>query len=153
MGFSYIGATYLCLLLVPNLLWARHQPAGYTSENEAKIFVLLERAGEISVSITAVLSVSCNPEAGKQTWLLVASLLCMLLYECYWIRYFRRPCLQTFYNPLLHIPLPGALLPILAFFLLGCYGQAWLMLLATCILAIGHLQIHNQHRKELSSAG
>ena len=28
-GFSYVGAIYLAMLTIPNLIWTKHQPAGY----------------------------------------------------------------------------------------------------------------------------
>ncbi len=39
-GFSYIGLLFLLLLAVPNLLWTRRLPAGYSTQGENKILLL-----------------------------------------------------------------------------------------------------------------
>ena len=35
-GFSYVGAIFLIMLLVPNLIWSKHKPVDYDKyvENE-----------------------------------------------------------------------------------------------------------------------
>ena len=58
--------------------------------------------------------------------------------------------LHDFYSDFLHIPLAGATLPVLAFFLLGIHGQVIWMLLSITILGIGHIGIHLQHALQLS---
>lgn len=50
------------------------------------------------------------------------------------------------------IPVAGATLPVIAFFLLGVYGKVVWMLIATLILGIGHIGIHLQHRKNIDIA-
>ena len=61
--------------------------------------------------------------------------LAMLLYEGYWIRYFRsRQEMTDFYSSFLGIPVAGASLPVAAFSLLGIYGRNPLMLLAVTVL-------------------
>lgn len=75
----------------------------------------------------------------------------MLLYELWWFRYFRsQRKLSDFYSSFLFIPLAGATLPVLAFFLLGIYGRVFWMLIAAVLLGIGHIGIHLQHKRELS---
>ena len=77
--------------------------------------------------------------------------LAMLLYEGYWIRYFRsRQEMTDFYSSFLGIPVAGASLPVAAFSLLGIYGRNPLMLLAVTVLGIGHIGIHLAHRREVS---
>lgn len=51
------------------------------------------------------------------------------------------------YNSFLGIPLAGATLPVIAFFLLGIYGKVIWLLAATIILGVGHIGIHIQHGK------
>ena len=78
-------------------------------------------------------------------------ILSLLLYEGYWIRYFRsRQEMTDFYSSFLGIPVAGASLPVAAFFLLGIYGRNPLMLLAVTVLGIGHIGIHLAHRREVS---
>mgnify|MGYP000912400262 CR=1 FL=1 len=46
-GFSYVGLIFLLMLTVPNLLWTRHQPVGYTAQNENKVLLAFERVGQV----------------------------------------------------------------------------------------------------------
>ena len=81
---------------------------------------------------------------------LLASFLMMLLYEIYWIRYFKsEKTMQDMYSGILGIPVAGATLPVLAFFLLGVYGKNIPMIISTVILGIGHIGIHLQHKKQI----
>lgn len=83
-------------------------------------------------------------------WLLVSAIF-MLMYEIYWIRYFRsQKSLEDFYSSLLGIPVAGATLPIIAFLLLGIYGKNIWMIVWVIILGIGHIGIHLQHKKQLN---
>lgn len=152
-GFSYIGLLYLLMLFIPNLLWAKHQPAGYEKYvvRENRILVILERIGEVSVC-TVVLIFSDFNIGSIRPWSLVlaASFLLMVLYEIYWIRYFKsEKRMQDFYSSLWGIPLAGATLPVAAFFLLGVYGKNLLLIVAVVILGIGHIGIHMGHAREI----
>ena len=65
------------------------------------------------------------------------------------MRYFKSERrLADFYSSLLGIPVAGATLPVLAFFLLGIYGKVVWMLIASVILGIGHIGIHLEHSRE-----
>lgn len=150
-GFSYIGLVYLLLLFVPNILWARRQPEGYRSSGENKALLALERVGQALCTVTILFFSDTNPR-GIEPWLwwLAVSAFLMLLYECYWIRYFRGGhTLGDFYRPFLGIPLPGATLPVMAFLLLGVYGKLIWLILAAVMLGIGHIGIHMQHQRGL----
>ena len=46
-GFSYIGLLFLLMLLIPNIIWSKRKPQGYTSEKENKILLFFERLGEV----------------------------------------------------------------------------------------------------------
>ena len=74
----------------------------------------------------------------------------MIIYEFWWIRYFKSDKkLSDFYSSLFGIPVAGATLPVIAFFILGIYGESIAMLIAVAILGIGHIGIHLQHRADL----
>lgn len=74
----------------------------------------------------------------------------MIMYEAWWVRYFRSErMLSDFYSSFLGIPLAGAALPVIAFFMLGIYGKVVCMLIAAFILGIGHIGIHIQHKFSL----
>ena len=142
------------MLFIPNILWSRKKPLGYSSETENKILVLLERIGEVSVCCCALLFSNFNlREWTSWSWWLIAAFLLMAMYELWWIRYFRgERKLSDFYSSFLLVPLAGATLPVLAFFTFGIYGKSYTMLLATVILGIGHIGIHMQHKKEIGFA-
>lgn len=151
LGFSYIGLLFLLMLFIPNMMWTGKKPQGYNPENENKILLVFERIGEMLTCCCALVFSDFNIHKWTpwSLWLAAAFLL-MLMYEAWWVRYFRSErALADFYSDLLGIPLAGATLPVIAFFMLGIYGKVIWMLIATVILGIGHIVIHMEHRKEL----
>ena len=83
---------------------------------------------------------------------LLASFVLMILYEVFWIRYFRsEKTMKDFYSSILGIPVAGATLPVLAFLLLAIYGKNIILGIAVVILGIGHIGIHLMHRREIES--
>lgn len=152
-GFSYIGLIFLIMLMAPNLLWTQNKPMDYDKYvvNEKKVLAILERIGEVSVSCLVLIFSDFNIQgiSAWGIWLLAACIL-MILYEVYWIRYFKSAkTMQDFYGSLLGVPVAGASLPVAAFFLLGIYGRNPLLIMAVIILGIGHIGIHLEHRKEI----
>lgn len=150
LGFSFVGFVFLSMLIVPNLIWSRHLPQGYAPQRENRVLVILERVGQICVTCTALIFSDFNlrPWSYWSLWLAAAFFL-MLLYECWWIRYFRSTrSLQDFYSSFLGIPVAGAILPVVAFLLLGVYGRVIWFLLSAAVFGIGHIGIHLQHRRE-----
>ena len=155
-GFSYVGLIYLAMLMIPNLIWARNKPKNYEqyARNENRALLALERIGEVLVSAAALVFSDFNlrPWNAWCLWL-VLSFALMLLYEVFWIRYFRSGrTMRDFYRGFAGIPVAGATLPVVAFFLLGVYGRNIPMLLSTVILGIGHIGIHLTHAKEVKNA-
>lgn len=151
VGFSYVGLLFLLMLFIPNIIWARDQSATKPIQAENKILGLLERIGQALVTTIALIFSDFNPN-GWSLWTLwlVAAVIFMVMYEAWWIRYFRsKKTITDFYSSFAGVPVAGATLPIIAFFLLGIYGQVIWMLLAVLILGIGHIGIHLQHRKAL----
>ena len=154
IGFSYIGLLFLLLLFIPNLIWTRNLPQNYSSEHESKVLLFFERIGEVLTCCCALLFSDFNLRPWTSwTWWLIAAFLLMSMYEFWWIRYFKSERkLNDFYRSFLGIPVAGASLPVLAFFLLGIYGRVIWMPLSATLLGIGHIGIHLQHRKEINSA-
>lgn len=155
-GFSYIGLIYLLMLFIPNMIWAKNQPKDYEkyAVNENKVLLALERTGEVLVCCLALIFSDFNIKGISlwSLWLLVSFLL-MVLYEGYWIRYFKSARMMAdFYSSFCGIPLAGATLPVLAFFLLGIYGKNVFLLAGTVVLGIGHIGIHYNHKKEITSS-
>lgn len=147
LGFSYIGLLFLLMLFIPNIIWTRNMPQNYSAENENKFLQILERMGEVLTTCCALIFSDFNIRYVSvwSLWL-AAAFVVMVLYEVWWIRYFRsEKRLDDFYSSLLGVPYAGATLPVAAFFLLGIYGKVIWMLIAAVILGIGHIGIHIQH--------
>lgn len=152
-GFSYIGLIFLLMLMLPNLIWSKNKPKNYDVyvKNENKVLLIFERIGEISVTCLSLIFSDFNIiQISYWSIILLLAFLIMLLYEIYWIRYFRSPkTMKDMYSSLLGIPVAGATLPVIAFFLLGIYGKNIFLIIATIILGIGHIGIHLNHQKEI----
>ncbi len=151
-GFSYVGLVFLVMLFVPNLFWTKNKPIDYEkyAANENKLLLILERSGEVLVTCTALIFSDFNVRLSVWSLWLMAAFLLMILYEIYWIRYFRsEKTMADFYSSLLGIPVAGATLPVAAFLLLGIYGKNPIMLVSVVILGIGHIGIHLNHKKEI----
>ncbi|MEL7609218.1 MAG: hypothetical protein AAGU74_06900 [Bacillota bacterium] len=149
LGFSYIGLLFLLMLTVPNLLWIKNRPEGYDFKGESRVLLLFERAGQALVPCTALIFSDFNlkPWSLWTLWLIAACAL-MILYECWWVRYFRSDrTIKAFYSGFLGIPAAGATLPVAAFLLLGIYGKVIWLVLSVIVLGIGHIGIHLRHQK------
>jgi len=152
-GFSYVGLVFLLMLAVPNMIWTKYKPEGYTNQNENRTLLVLERAGQVCVTCTALMFSDYNIH-GWTTWSfwLIAAFALMVLYEYWWIRYFRsKRQLKDFYRSLWGIPVAGATLPVAAFFFLGIYGKVVWLMVSVVILGIGHIGIHLQHLRDINS--
>lgn len=156
-GFSYTGLIFLVMLLIPNLFWAKNKPKNYEKYviNESRVFLCFERIGEVAVSCLALIFSDFNPTrfSAWESLLLAAGVL-MILYEIYWVRYFRSAkTMRDFYSSLLGIPVAGATLPVAAFLLLGAYGRNRPLIAAVAVLGIGHIGIHLSHMREVKNCG
>ena len=153
-GFSYIGLVFLLMLFIPNFFWTKNKPKGYEqyAKNENKALLILERAGEVAVSCLVLIFSDFNPQGlSVRLFWLVAAFGCMILYELYWIRYFRsEKTMKDFYNSYSGVPVAGATLPVLSVLLIAVYGKNPFLFAAGIILGIGHVGIHLMHKKELA---
>ncbi len=161
LGFSVTGLIFLLMLYIPNILSSKFLPEGYMdlSSPENRILQFLEKAGEIGITIAAVMFSDFNPriiisENGIQfpaafSYLFLAFIV-MVIYELYWIHYFRsEKTMKDFYYDYAGVPLAGATLPVLAALLLSAYGKNLYMLAAAVCLGIGHVGIHYKHWKSV----
>ncbi len=139
------------MLMIPNIIWTKNRPEGYDKYvgKESKILLIFERAGEVSVTCLVLIFSDFNINyISAWSFILLFAFFLMVLYEVFWIRYFRSSkTMSDFYSSLLGIPVAGATLPVAAFLLLGIYGRNILLIIATVILGIGHIGIHLNHRK------
>ena len=155
-GFSYVGLIFLLMLFIPNFMWTKNKPEGYDglTKNENRILLALERIGEATVTALMLIFSSNDVRGvdGRLAWLAAAFVL-MVLYEIFWIRYFRsEKTMKDFYGSLLGIPVPGATLPVIAVLLVAVYGKNPYLFAAGVILGIGHIGIHLGHRKEAAGS-
>lgn len=150
-GFSCMGLIFLVLLFIPNTVWTKRKPQGYTPQKGNRILFCFERAGEVLTCCCALIFSDFNWSGySAWVWWLFAAAVCMLLYELWWVRYFHSERkLSDFYSSFLGIPVAGATLPVVAFFFLGIYGKVIWMMISAVILGIGHIGIHLEHRREL----
>ncbi|MBR4404488.1 MAG: alpha/beta hydrolase [Clostridiales bacterium] len=152
IGFSYIGLIWLIMLFVPNFIWTKNKPKDYDeyAKKENKVLLVFERVGQFIVTPAALIFSNFNIH--KITFwsvVLLISFICMVIYEIFWIRYFKsEKTMKDFYRNMFGFKVPGASLPVAAFFLLGIYGGNIIMIAGAIILGIGHIGIHLQHRKE-----
>lgn len=156
-GFSYVGLIFLVMLMLPNLMWTKNRPKDYEKyvANESRVLLAFERIGEILVSCASIIFSDFNIKPwSSRTWWLIAAFLLMVLYEVYWIRYFKsEKTMKDFYSSLLGIPVAGATLPVLAFLMLAVYGKSIILGASVLILGIGHIGIHLMHKREIEQQG
>lgn len=151
-GFSYVGLIYLAMLFIPNLFWTKRKPKDYENyvRNENKILKIFESVGQVFVTSTVLIFKDFNISVSVWSVWLIISFMFMILYEIYWIRYFKsEKTMKDFYSGLLGIPVAGASLPVIAFFLLGIYGRNIPLVISAVILGIGHIGIHINHKNEI----
>ena len=161
-GFSLTGLIFLLMLYIPNLIWAKKgQPKDYEKyvKNENKVLLIMERIGEVSISCLMLIfpatnpHVLFNPEGIYFEWklmLIVTAFVLLILYECYWIKYFRsKKTMKCFYSSFAGFPLAGATLPVIAAFLISVHSLNAILIVSSIILGIGHIGIHLMHSKEV----
>ena len=153
LGFSYVGLIFLVMLMAPNLLWTKRQPQGYKDyvNHESKLLLAFERVGEalVTVLVLIVRDFNLSPLSPWSLWL-AGSFLLMVLYEVWWVRYFRSErTMADFYSSILGVPVAGATLPVIACLLLAVYGKNPLLFAAGVLLGVGHIGIHLGHRREI----
>ena len=152
-GFSYIGLIFLLMLYIPNIIWSKNLPKDYDKyvKNENKILLFLERIGEVLVTFLSLIFTDFNiNKISYWSVILLVAILLMMLYEIYWIRYFKsNKTMKDMYSSILGIPVAGATLPVLSFLLLGIYGKNIYLIMSVVILGIGHIGIHLNHKKEI----
>lgn len=145
-GFSYVGVIYLLMLFIPNIIWTKNQPKGYTPEDENKVLAICERIGQALCTCLVLIFDDFNIHPTRWIIWLEVSFLLMVLYEVFWIRYFKsKKTMSDYYKPMFGIKVPGASLPVVAFLLLGIYGTNIFLILGAIFLGIGHIGIHMGH--------
>ena len=119
----------------------------------------MERIGEVTVTCFLLIFPSTNPHVMLRVegfyyeykiMLIILAFVLMILYECYWIKYFRsKKTMKCFYSSFAGFPLAGATLPVIAVFLLSIHSLNAILIVSTIVLGIGHIGIHLMHFKEV----
>lgn len=151
-GFSYIGLIFLLMLFIPNWFWAKNKPKDYDkfASGENKFLLALERTGEVTTTVLALIFKTNNIRIRSvwTIWLALAFLL-MVIYEIYWMRYFKSSkTMKDMYASCFGIRVAGASCPVLTFLFLGIYGSNIFLIVSSVILGVGHIGIHLSHEKE-----
>ncbi len=136
------------MLFVPNIIWTKNKPREYDnySKDENRTLSLIERIGQVLV--VCCLFFADNISFTPWILVLVMAFIFMILYELYWINYFRSPkTMKDMYSNFLGIPVAGATLPVLAFLFLGIYEMNLFLIFAVIVLAIGHIGIHMEYER------
>lgn len=154
LGFSYIGLIFIVMLVIPNLIWIKNKPLDYTNnDNENRILLFFEKIGQISLVTLTLLTKEINvQEINTWTVWLYISFIFMVIYELWWLKYFKNDkTLSNFYSNFWGIPIPGATIPVIAFFSLSIYCKSIPLFIATIIFGIGHIGIHLAHKSSLKN--
>ena len=161
-GFCITGVVFLLMLFVPNIMWTRKgKTIGYveSAKKENKVLLIFERVGQVAVSTALVFFSALNPKVMVLVdglyfewkiiiWMMALTL--MILYECYWMKYFKSSkTMKDYYSSFVGFPLAGATLPVMAVLLLGIYSENVIVICSAIILGIGHIGIHYMHKKEI----
>jgi len=139
-GFSLVGLLIAVAVLAPNLLLVVLPPlkGELPTSRPALVFVVLERVGQ--AACLAVLILFGTTFDGRQPDVFFALMvLAIAAYYGLWLRYLALGRDATaLYSPLGFLPIPMAILPVLAFALAAGWGGSVWLLIAAVVLAIGH---------------
>ncbi|GAA2225685.1 hypothetical protein N1031_04395 [Herbiconiux moechotypicola] len=139
MGFSPIGLIVSLAVLAPNLLLLpfppRDQPA---ARRIPPVLTWVERAGQ---GLCLVVPAITEPGAVVWWWAPVVAA-ALAGYCALWLRYLLRGRSHALlFEPVWRIPVPMALLPVVAFLATAAWlGNPWIAL-AAVVLAAGHIPI------------
>lgn len=161
-GLGYVGIIFLLMLFIPNIIWTKYQPVGYMeyAQNENKVLGILEKIGEVGATVLLPFFTDFNFKSGSMyhsgfyfsflDLYIVLAFVLMILYELYWIRYFKSErTMKDFYRGIVGIPLAGATIPVLSLLLIGISARNIALISVAVILGIGHIGIHYMHYKEV----
>jgi hypothetical protein len=140
------GGWITIFVLLPNalsiVLPPRNVPtAKARSSAFDRLMQVIERVGQAtSFAIPFFYFVKAGDVAfGKAALVLMGALLAV--YYASWLRYFVKRQFRSFFEPLLFLPLPMAVIPVL-YFLVGAYVlESAYLLAAAILLGCGHLYV------------
>lgn len=137
VGFSVAGALLSFAVLAPNLLLLVLPPRDRAPVRSAGGFATaLERIGQAACLVLPALAPVTPAPDGWFIGVVVA----IAAYWSLWGRYLQRGrSIRDLYGPVLGVPVPMAILPVVAFALIGAWLASVWLLAAAAVLAAGHL--------------
>lgn len=140
MGFSVIGFILALCIFAPNLIMIALPPHNVPADlvDAGIMFTILERIGQISCLALLVLSKSSFQNRGINTWFIV-QVICIALYIALWGRYAVTGRNFAALFSFGAIPIPMAILPVLAFGFAAVWGKSVWLGIADILFAVGHI--------------
>lgn len=138
MTFSLAGLLLSVVVLAPSILLIAFMPRDMPKQVPSGGWLLtgLERAGQAATLVVPAIT----GNQGRPDGWMVAAIVFIIGYYVLWVRYFaggRR--FADLYRPAGPIPVPIAILPVLAFGAGALWLQSPWLGLATAVLAVGHI--------------
>jgi len=151
-----LGGIITLVVLLPNLLAVFFPPTTKLAHDpqpkniRLKILTAVERIGQ-SGSFAIPFFYRLSLASTRQSVALAIMTGALALYYAGWIRYLvLGRAEELFYRSLLGVPLPMAVLPVIYFLSASIMlGSVWLML-ATAVLAIGHISVSWLHCRRIN---
>jgi hypothetical protein len=141
MTFSIAGAIVSLAVLAPNLLLLVAPPRdGIRTVDAGPLFTVLERVGQVACLVTPALTGSAlTGSAVAADWWLAPVAIAVGGYLALWGRYLAVRRFDVLYRSLGPLPIPMAVLPVVAFLAAGAWLQSWWIVASAVVLAAGHL--------------
>ena len=137
-GFSLAGLAVSLAVLAPNLalVWAPPRDRTAITVKVPLPVSALERVGQVGCLVLPAIS---GTRGHVDAWLVLVVLL-VATYHGLWVRYLRtgRRAAQLF-APLGPVPVPMAVVPVLAFLVAAIWLSTWPLAVASALLAVGHV--------------
>lgn len=137
MGFSPFGLVVSLAVLAPNLLLVAFPPR--TPIPQVRVpsaLTLLERAGQALCLVVPAITAAGD----LRGWWAVAVVVAVALYWALWGRYLASTrSAASLYSPLWRVPVPMAILPVIAFSAAAAWLSNGWIALAALVLAAGHI--------------
>ena len=159
LGFSAAGLFFVIMLFVPGFIRTKiveHEGHEESPRSDSQALLLLDHCGEIALIISLLVFPSVNlhirilPEGIYSDWRIimwVAAFVLVILYECYWIKFFRSPkTIKDLCSSFAGYPLAGATLPFMVALLLGLYSLNIIIVVCSVIFGIGRIGNYIKYR-------
>ena len=136
MTFSLVGLAVAVLVLAPNLLLLVAPPRdGIRTRDAGVVATVLERAGQVGCLVAPVVT---GAVATLSPWLFLV-VVAIAGYLALWVRYLVERRFAALYRSVGPLPVPMAVLPVVAFLATGAWLASWWVVAAAVVLGAGHI--------------